>query len=54
MKRMTKFGMAQEIGKVRPWNPMTVYWDRFTWAEVKEEYDRVIAREEARKEARSK
>lgn len=48
MKRMTKFEMAKAIEMVKPWNPMVIYWDKFTWAEVKEEYDRVIAREEAR------
>lgn len=44
MKRMTKIEMANEIAKVNPWNPMTIYWDKFTWVEVKEEYDRVMAK----------
>ena len=48
MKRMTKFEMAKAIERIKSCNPMVIYWDKFTWAEVKEEYDRVIAREEAR------
>ena len=44
MKRMTKIEMANEIAKVDTWNPMTIYWDKFTRSEVKEEYDRVMAR----------
>ena len=54
MKRMTKFEMAMAIREINAWNPMVIYWDKFTWAEVKDEYDRVMAREEARKEARNK
>lgn len=28
---MTKIEMANEIAKVNPWNPMTIYWDKFTY-----------------------
>lgn len=45
---MTKFEMARAIERINPHNPMVIYWDSFTWEEVKEAYDRVIAREEAR------
>lgn len=48
MKRMTKFEMAKAIERIKPWNPVVIYWDKFTWPEVKEEYNRVVAREEAR------
>ena len=48
MKRMTKFEMAKAIERINPWNPMVIYWDKFTWVEVKDEYDSVMARKEAR------
>lgn len=45
---MTKFEMAMAIREINAWNPMVICWGKFTWAEVKDEYDRVMAREEAR------
>lgn len=48
MKRMTKFEMTMAIREINAWNPMVIYPSKFTWAEVKAEYDRVMARKEAR------